>query len=60
MPKRYFIASLIQDKGKRKEFAIYSLDSDWAFNDCENVVRINTFKETIQQYVEANYGQYVS
>lgn len=43
-----YIFSLIQDKGKWKEFAVYSLDADGAFNDCEDVIRVNTERETVE------------
>lgn len=56
--KNYF-SCLIQDKGKRKEYAIYSTDSDGAFDDYENVVRINTVKESIEQYIAKHYDSKV-
>lgn len=49
--KKYFFI-LLQDKGKRKEYAIYPQDSDGTIWNCIKAVRINTLKETIEQFME--------
>lgn len=49
--KNYFFI-LLQDKGKRKEYAIYPKDSDGTIGNCIKAVRINTLRETIEQFME--------
>lgn len=47
------IAILLVDKGKWKEYAIYPKDDDGTINNCTGTVRINTEKETIEDYINS-------